>query len=84
MPGRICRTALPYRLEDKEEFAMYIDCYNVILRAPEAEDLPLLQRMINDPAIERMTVGGVRYLRIGRNGGLTGTISRKNCAACFR
>lgn len=45
-------------LEDKEEFVMYIDCYNVILRAPEAEDLPLLQRMINDPAIERMTVGG--------------------------
>lgn len=36
---------------------MIIDCGNVILRAIEESDLPFLQRMINDPQIERMTVG---------------------------
>lgn len=37
---------------------MYIDCRNVILRAIEESDLPFLHRMINDPRIEHMTVGG--------------------------
>lgn len=37
---------------------MIIDAHNVILRAIEESDLPFLQRMINDPQIERMTVGG--------------------------
>lgn len=60
---------------------MIIDANSVILRAIEEKDLPYLQDMINDPDIERMTVGGVfRYLRTGRNGGLTDMISRKNCA----
>lgn len=38
---------------------MIIDANSVILRAIEEKDLPYLQDMINDPDIERMTVGGV-------------------------
>lgn len=37
---------------------MIIDANSVILRAIEEKDLPYLQDMINDPDIERMTVGG--------------------------
>ena len=36
---------------------MIIDANSVILRAIEENDLPLLQAMINDPAIERLTGG---------------------------
>lgn len=36
---------------------MIIDAHSVILRAVEERDLPLLQDMINDPTIERMTGG---------------------------
>lgn len=36
---------------------MIIDANSVILRAIEEYDLPLLQAMINDPAIEKLTIG---------------------------
>ena len=36
---------------------MYIECQNVLLRAIEKKDMPLLHEMINSPEIERMTVG---------------------------
>ena len=36
---------------------MYIECQNVLLRAIEKKDMPLLHAMINSPEIERMTVG---------------------------
>ena len=37
---------------------MIIDNGSVILRAIEKTDLPFLQKMINDPGIEKLTVGG--------------------------
>ena len=36
---------------------MIIDCYSVILRAIEREDMKFLQEMMNDPQIEKMTGG---------------------------
>ena len=36
---------------------MIIDCKTVILRAIELSDMDFLQDMMNDPAVERMTVG---------------------------
>lgn len=58
---------------------MIIDAHNVILRAIEESDLPFLQRMINDPQIERMTVGGAfLFLQIGKRGGLNLMTSKRS------
>ena len=58
---------------------MIIKNGTVLLRAIEEMDLPFLQKMLNDPEIEKLTGGGCSLFHwTGKRSGLNHTISKKS------